>query len=529
MTPEQSGRVVDSESPPPRSAPAQPELIRAEKTRLLYEASRGSIPAALVLAAGLVYVLWDLVPQVTASIWLALLCLAYLLRGVMALIHARTTPPPAAAGRWMAWFLAGTLVSGMLWGGGIWLLYPHDSIIHQAFLCVLIAGLSAGAVTSLAASRFAVLSFLALSVLPLVVRLLTEEAEIFQLLGLATLLFFVVATGGASRIGASMEQNIRLRLEANERERALQLSEHRYRSLMEHSPLAIQEVSPDGKTLRVNRAWEEMWGVPLAELEDYNLLEDQEAIARGVMPIIERAFAGETVELPAIEYDKSNVPQVPGHSGKLWVRALLYPLHGTDGELSAVVLIEEDVSERKRQEERIWRQAHFDALTELPNRFLSLERLSQLIEQADGGEAPAAVLFLDLDDFKTINDGLGHEVGDRVLREAASRLQSAAHPGDTVGRLGGDEFIVLLAGLGHAREAGQMAETLLERMREPFWIDGHALSLTTSIGIAVYPQDGATPSELLRKADVAMYHAKAQGRNTYAHFADARGRGADTG
>lgn len=188
---------------------------------------------------------------------------------------------------------------------------------------------------------------------------------------------------------------------------------------------------------------------------------------------------------------------------------------------SATVL---DITERKKQEERILHQAHFDTLTDLPNRFLALDRLTQLIHDARRKNEKIAVLFLDLDDFKKVNDTLGHETGDKLLIEAAERLCSVARSVDTVGRLGGDEFIILLGGLNDATEARPVAENLLNRLRDAFSIDDHELMLTVSLGISMYPEDGDNVSDLLRNADSAMYHSKDLGRNTYSFYTDAMNR-----
>lgn len=187
--------------------------------------------------------------------------------------------------------------------------------------------------------------------------------------------------------------------------------------------------------------------------------------------------------------------------------------------------IHQDITERMQQQEQILRQAHFDALTELPNRFLVLDRLSQLLKDAYRNRERVAVLFLDLDDFKKVNDSLGHDTGDKLLKQAADRLSSVVRGGDTIGRLGGDEFIVLLGSLEDATNARPVAETLLSQFNAPFLIDNREMILTASIGISLYPDDGDTSSELLRNADSAMYHSKEQGRNTYSYFTDEMNRG----
>lgn len=185
----------------------------------------------------------------------------------------------------------------------------------------------------------------------------------------------------------------------------------------------------------------------------------------------------------------------------------------------------QDITERRKQEEHILQQAHFDSLTELPNRFLALDRLSQLISEARRNNELVGVLFLDLDDFKKVNDTMGHDTGDKLLQEAAFRLRSGVRDGDTVGRLGGDEFIILLGGLTDATDASPVAETLLKKFNDAFKIDSRELVITASIGISIYPEDGENLTELLRNADSAMYHSKEQGRNTYSYFTDEMNQG----
>ncbi len=194
-----------------------------------------------------------------------------------------------------------------------------------------------------------------------------------------------------------------------------------------------------------------------------------------------------------------------------------YPIQ-RDGKRTGAVVSFLDITERMLAKEKILKQAHFDPLTELPNRFLSLDRLAQLLKEAKRNADLVAVLFLDLDDFKKINESLGHETGDQLLIEAALRLTNAVRGGDTVGRLGGDEFIIVLRGLSQASQATPVAQQLLNCFRDSFKIDGRQMLLTASIGIAVSPRDGSNCSELLRNADAAMYHAKELGRNAYSYF-----------
>jgi len=189
-----------------------------------------------------------------------------------------------------------------------------------------------------------------------------------------------------------------------------------------------------------------------------------------------------------------------------------------------LVSIDRIIGKQISAEEKIKHQAHYDNLTNLPNRFLSLDRLSQMIKEAERNNTLVAVLFIDLDYFKKVNDMLGHISADKLLVEAAQRISNSVRAGDTVGRLGGDEFIVLGGGISSADEVKTIAENLIQRINEAFVLDGKELILTASIGISLYPDDGKDRLELIRKADSAMYHSKESGRNTYSYFDESMNR-----
>jgi len=179
-----------------------------------------------------------------------------------------------------------------------------------------------------------------------------------------------------------------------------------------------------------------------------------------------------------------------------------------------------DITERKIFEDKLERLAHYDILTGIPNRSLLFDRLEQATADAmhDGGKA--AVLFIDLDRFKCINDSLGHAAGDQVLREAAARICSAIRRNDTAARLGGDEFAIVLPDLADPQHAALVAEKIIERMQAPFLIDDTPVSVTTSIGISLFPADHHRPDHLLELADQAMYQVKARGANGYLFYTD---------
>jgi len=174
--------------------------------------------------------------------------------------------------------------------------------------------------------------------------------------------------------------------------------------------------------------------------------------------------------------------------------------------------------QRKEAEDKITFLAQFDTVTGLPNRFLFNDRLGQMLTQSRRNDWTVGVLFLDLDRFKTVNDTYGHAAGDRLLRLVAARMQECVRSGDTVGRLSGDEFAVMLSNLAKLEDAGRVAQKIVEAVGAPFDLDGHQTYVSASIGIALHPGDGDEPDTLLKNADTAMYRAKEQGRNGYQYY-----------
>ncbi|CAA7628051.1 putative Diguanylate cyclase/phosphodiesterase with PAS/PAC domain [Candidatus Terasakiella magnetica] len=188
-------------------------------------------------------------------------------------------------------------------------------------------------------------------------------------------------------------------------------------------------------------------------------------------------------------------------------------------ELSGVnTALERDIAIRQSYEEQLYRQAHYDELTGLPNRVLTIDRLDQAIAVANREKALSALLLIDLDNFKDVNDAIGHGAGDRLLKEAAQRLGTCIREGDTLARMGGDEFVIVLPNIADSFVVQKVAERVLDAFQPPFHLDGQDHFVSASLGIALFPSDGTSPEDLLRNADLALYKAKEQGRARYQFF-----------
>jgi len=450
-------------------------------------------------------------------------------------------------------------------------------------------------------------------------------------------------------------------------------SEQRFRALVEQSPFSIQVLAPDGHTRQVNPAWEKLWGANIDQLASYNMLKDQQLVAKGIMPYIESAFAGNATEIPPVVYNPAENPDAPGPVRNCWVRSYIYPIKDETNSIRDVILMHEDITERKRVEDAVrliaagvssaigdqffeqlvlnlakvfeadyafialqdkhdWyrlnilaacvkgeittdlnfslacvpfmrilqegtsvyphdvqrlfpeeclltdtgvqaligtpirvsehergllvvmhskpihyveqaseildifavrteaelhrqqaeahirRLAYQDYLTGLANRAQLHERLSAAMQQARQTNREGALLLIDLDHFKTINDALGHDVGDELLRAVAQRLREACDHNVFLARFGGDEFVALVdmpeqfSKNQFHQEVFILAQRILEQLASPVFAGERAFTIGASIGIVRFPEGDHNDLDILRHADMALYQAKSKGR-----------------
>lgn len=307
------------------------------------------------------------------------------------------------------------------------------------------------------------------------------------------------------------------------RERRLTRCNRHFEQMLGYEPGELQ-----GKLSRI-------WYTNDAEWEDIGR-RSQGPLSQGQAFAAEVTFCKKDGTIVVCDVRSKAIDPTQPHNGSVWItmditerqqaQAALQQMHQ---ELESVVQqrthelsetvenLHQEINNRRQDQERIYWLAHYDPLTGLPNRALLAERSREAIETAQRSRTPLAVIFLDLDHFKHINDSLGHRVGDALLVAIANRLRTLVRDNDTVCRLGGDEFILLLRGAG-AKGAARVADKLLEASRKPYQIDTHELTMAPSMGIALFPDDGLDFDTLTQCADVAMYRAKVDGRNTFRFF-----------
>jgi diguanylate cyclase (GGDEF)-like protein/PAS domain S-box-containing protein len=303
-------------------------------------------------------------------------------------------------------------------------------------------------------------------------------------------------------------QDISERMAANE---ALREAVRRYSSLFEHATEGIFQTTPEGRYLNANPALARIYGHASPD----TLIAHLHDIPRQLYVLPERReeFVRLMQEQGAVRNFESQVYRRDGRI--IWISENARAVKNADGSVHFFEGTVVDVTERKQHEAELEHQASHDSLTGLPNRSLLRDRIEQAIVKARRDDHRVAVVFVDLDHFKLINDSLGHHVGDRLLLEVADRLIACVRGHDSVARQGGDEFVIVLTEQQDEDETLAIVSRLLEVVSQPWLDEGQEYGLSCSIGISCYPQDGDDPDALLRCADAAMYKAKASGRSTY--------------
>lgn len=302
-------------------------------------------------------------------------------------------------------------------------------------------------------------------------------------------------------------------------EQALRRSEAFYRAIVEVQSELIFRCLFDGALTFVNTAFCRFFAVTREDAIGASLFEDDDLgapiVTRETADIMIKAYESLTPEKPRM----TDEMKITGEDGEArWLLCTHQALFDGRDFLIEYQTVALDITDRKRADSKIEYLAHHDALTGLPNRALFQDRLELAVAHAKRSDGRAAVLLLDLDNFKHVNDALGHATGDVLLRGVAERLKDCVREVDTVARLGGDEFVIIQAGIESGEQAVILAERIRSKIARPFEIDGHEIHTGTSIGITVYPDDSRDLKQVLKNADLALYRAKARERGTYEFY-----------
>ncbi len=487
------------------SEPHDRERIRSEQLAIAYRQARASILPLLFGAMIILYLFANTSAAGYAATWFGVV-MGTLVWRLLVFRYTKNGSNDAKEHH----FSVMMYVSALAWGSAALFIHQAASQPQQLFIIFMISGIAAVAAGTLASVLRVAVIFLSLLLLPLAIVLFGEGTPEFQVMGLFVVLFLVLMGGVARRIYENIRSTIETKLLHQKAKEALALSEEQFEAIFKEAPAGIFYYDMEGivlesneemlQILRISR--EQMIGLDMKTLPDKSLEEALQAPAKG-----EKGY-----------YEGPYTTMIRQH--QLWVTLRTSPIYDAQRSIVGGVAIVTDISERVRVEEQMKHQAYHDVLTGLPNRILLKDRIEQALAHYHRSGNRIAVMFLDLDHFKSVNDSLGHQVGDALLIETAERLKSVCREEDTVARLGGDEFVILLSHLGKdPQKAAERAEAVAEKIHlalsVPFAVgESESLSSASSIGIAVISSEEHTADDLLKHADTAMYQAKKEGRGT---------------
>ena len=284
-----------------------------------------------------------------------------------------------------------------------------------------------------------------------------------------------------------------------------------FETILAVCPDLIFSFNLEGRFVYANKPLTDLFGMTLEQLVGKNYYDLNVPVAAELQDQIQKVIRHK-------EAISGEVPYTPASGALGWYDYVFSPVFAKNGDVESVVCIAHDVTVRRTSEHNNWTKANYDGLTGLPNRNLFVNRLEEHVKHAQRVGSTRALLFIDLDYFKEINDRFGHEAGDSLLKQAAQRINSCVRESDTAARLGGDEFTVILKDLHTSKQVEVVAEKIRQRLSEPFQLGNEITQISASIGVSLSPQDGSCANDLVNFADVAMYASKNKGRNQFNFF-----------
>ncbi|WP_373003222.1 putative bifunctional diguanylate cyclase/phosphodiesterase [Sulfurimonas sp.] len=468
---------------------------------------------AVILNAIIVSIIfWNIADKTFLSLWLLAIIILLTLRNIQAKSYLKTIQKQSLESLEKS-FKGKALLTSVIISAGIFFMFPADKPYHQAFLTMIMAGLSAGTVMSLSVYKDLARNYLLILLIPFTFAMYQLGSEIHILMAVLIALFLMLLITFSKKYHDKIIELITSNMLVLESEKELKLSESYFTSIFKEVPIGVFTYDKDLIITEANNSISELLNTPVHKLInlDIKLANDQ-----SIRPSLDVTLHGEKGY-----YEGSYHTQISNET--IWIKMQAVPMYDINNNIKGGLGIVEDITGRIQADEKIRHQAFYDHLTGLANRLTLNDRLEQQLARLARHDRYGSILFIDLDNFKTINDSLGHHIGDILLKTFAKRASTIMRKEDTIARLGGDEFVILLSDLSdnknHALEySHNVAKKLHKLMKEPIEMEEHTLYITLSIGITTISKEEEDINVILKHADIAMYKAKQLGRNTTCFF-----------
>jgi len=516
--------------------------ISVAQTARLFQQVPGNFVANLACTIALLWVYWPLLPRQELWLW-AGYAQSINAIGVMIVLARRFRQARLSDVGWTRLFQFYAVADAATWGMAVWVFFMPESPLHTLFMTAIVLGNAAGGTTSLVSVLPVMAPFNLVIMMSLAARFASAGGEVYWTLAALALVYSSILMNLGIGFHRHIRENLRLRFELTESEHAvresrdlleqrvlerteqLQLandeltkSEAMYRAVVEVQTELVCRFVPGGRLTFVNEAFCRFFGVDRPRVIGHDFItvnRDLELVPQDEAAAILRCVANLSPAGPTGTCETRVAASDGNDRWLMWTHRALFDGAGRVVEYQSVAV---DISERKTAERQIEFIAHHDALTGLPNRLYFKRRLLDSLAESDRTKRRTALVLLDLDDFKHVNDALGHLHGDKLLIEVSRRLRRCIRGDDLVVRLGGDEFAVIQSDIASIEEASALAERILSQLNRPATVDEHTIRIGSSVGISIYPDDAADPDSLLKNADLALYRAKGRGRATYEFF-----------
>ncbi len=492
--------------------------FESELTVLLFNDVNKSLFASVLCCLALIFVIDKNLPTNPSIIWSVIIFITYFLRYNTKKLYIQHKPTISESHIWLNRFRLSTGVCGLAWGSASFFIFPQSNEM-LAFFAFILGGVCAGALINYSIDSITAALFVGGVALMGMPAFLISDNHFSKIILLVTIFFVSYVAFASRRLARGLLDNLSLRIEAEHQKSEISLLSLRQNHHLEHTPMGVIEWD---KALNVSS-----WNNACHHIFGYT---SDQAIGKHIsffMPNLSKKSNEHIVEMLLIEeQNQTNIKDITHKNGDIiyceWFNTVLKNNHD---EILGLASLVQDKTDFIKSQEEIHKLAYYDALTSLPNRRLLHDRLNKAITASKNAKSFGMIAFIDLDHFKAINDIKGHDAGDFLLKTVADRLKSSIRKQDTVARMGGDEFVLVLSDVGKSKKTAKLysqkiIEKIASAIKIPLEYDGYQHQCSASIGLCVFKGDQLSTEELLRRADMSMYLAKKQGRNCYQFYDD---------